>query len=557
MAKKRKSDNNVLSGKRQRTIYSDLKKIVDPSKPQGKYHQDLDQPSDTQKIIGSLADKISYSFYNQHLDNPQDRKARYIDFEGMEFEPILSSALDIYADECTLFSEEGKILEVYSQDRKIKKLLEDLFSNVIDIENNAWAWIRNMAKYGDLFVFTETEEGNGIVRTLPLPAIEIEKEIGYDEDSPEAIRYKWAQMMGYKGTRAAFTNQLTKEAYIDDINMTHFGLGADDKYLPYSRSILDPARRIWKQLTMLEDAMMVYRITRSPERRVFNIEVGNMNPKDIPDYIEQVKRKLKKAPSVTAESGLTNLRYNPLAVDEDYFIPSRGGVKSEIDTLPGAQNLGDIDDVRYIQQKLFSVLKIPKAYLSYEEDISAKALLSQEDVRFARTIERVQRSFLAGLSRMAIIHLYLNGIPESDILNFKISMTNPSHQAELMQIELWNQRIQLYKEATGAEKAVSVEYGLDKFMKLSKEEIKKELESVKKDPHEEMGTNMEDGGETWEDEDTKPRAGYDKAQYGVAQPTEKPMAFESVKKIDSGGLVENVFEDIKNLLVTSDLDGEN
>jgi hypothetical protein len=331
-------------------------------------------------------------------------------------------------------------------------------------------------------------------------------------------------------------------------------MATDDKYLPYGRSILDSARRIYKQLMMLEDAMLVYRITRSPERRVFNIEVGNMNPKDVPDYIEQVKRKLKKAPVIDKDNGLLNIRYNPLAVDEDYFIPSRGGVKSEIDTLPGAQNLGDIDDVQYMQQKLFSVLKIPKSYLSYEEDISAKSLLSQEDVRFSRTIERVQRFFIAGLTRLAVIHLYLNGITNDDVTNFSLEMTNPSHQAELMQTELWNQRLQLYAEATGAEKAVSVEYGMKHFLKLTDEEIKHELQAIKDDPHTEMGTDAgQNDEETWDDADggaDEDTFGKDTDGMGIDKPTKQPMAMESrLASNINDNLIKSVFSDIQKSLV--------
>lgn len=529
------------SKERRPTDYSGLARKISPHRPKSVYYDDLgDNVSTTQKIIDRLSDKVSYTFYQQAIDNSQvhDRKARYTDFEMMEFEPMISSALDIYADECTIFNEEGKVVSIYSDDKKNKEYLEDFFYNILDIENNAWAWVRNLCKYGDVFMYTETEETNGIVRVLPLPSVEIAKEMGFDEDNPEKIRYQWLRLESASGQ--FFTSGLQDKPYIEDINMAHFALGGDDRFKPYSRGILDSARRIFKQLTMLEDAMMVYRITRAPERRVFNIEVGNMNPKDVGDYLESVKRKLKKTSTVEKDSGMTHLRYNPMAVDEDYILPSRGGVSSQIDTLPGAQHLSDIDDIEYIQKKLFSVLKVPKSYLTYEEEISAKSLLSQEDVRFSRTIQRIQKAFLAGLTRLAIIHLYLKGVHEDDVLNFQLTMTNPSHQAELMQAALWMERISLFKEATGKDQAFSVEYAMQNFLKMSDEEIKRELGRIKKNNHDELESEE---GEMWDDEG-EDRENYDTGEMGVDKPdTDSPMAMESNK-----AFVGKVYKEITTLL---------
>jgi len=527
----------LQSGKRvgrDKTAYSYLKQLLDdPNNVASKAYRD---PSITQQIINSLADKVQYSFYSQNTDSSgTERKYRYQDFEMMEFEPIVSSAIDIYADESTIFNEEDKLLQIKATSGKVKDELEDFFKNTVDIKNNAWTWARTLCKYGDYFVFIHTEEGKGITNMIPLPAVDIEKEHGYDEEHPEKIRYKWAIMQSAKRAMAPMIQ--TKDGkYIDDVNITHFCLDMDDKYFPYGKSVLDAGRRVWKQLNMLEDAMLVYRITRSPERRVFNIEVGNMSPKDIPDYIETVKNKLKKAPIVQNQSsGLMNLRYNPMAVDEDYFVASRGGVSSRIDTLPGAQNLGDIDDVQYMQAKLFAVLKVPKAYLSYEEDISAKSLLSQEDVRFSRTIERIQRVFLTGLTRMAVIHLFMKGFSPEDIESFDLKMTNPSHQAELMQLELWERRVAVFKEVTGKDQALSVETAMEMFLNLSKEEIRRELKRIQTNNHEELdgGEGGMFGEEAWDEAGPDvPEPAENNNQFGVPkEPTTEPMAFESSKTV--------------------------
>lgn len=356
------------------------------------------------------------------------RLARYSDYNEMESMAEVGSALDIYAEECCVENEAGEILKIDSPNSEIRKSLNTLFYDVLNIPFNASIWLRNLCKYGDQFLLVDHHPDYGVLNVLPMPVNEVEREEGYDPDNPLAYRYRWIT----QGNRV-----------LENWQVIHFRLMANDNFLPYGSAILEPARRVWRQLILMEDAVMVYRIVRSPERRVFYIDVGNVAPQDIPEYVEKAQTQLKRNQVVDASTGRVDLRYNPMSTDEDYMIPIRGEHSSRIETLPGGQFTGDIDDLVYIQNKLFAALKIPKSYLGYEQDISAKATLSQEDVRFAKTIQKIQKVFVAELNKIAVIHLYSMGFKKEELINFELSMANPSSIAELQRLELWRSKFEV------------------------------------------------------------------------------------------------------------------
>lgn len=365
----------------------------------------------------------SLSSYGQY-----ERMARYADYTEMEFTPEIASAINIYADEITAMNEKGEVINVVSKNAEIKQYLETLFYDILNIEFNLWSWVRNLAKYGDYILFIDASEENGILNLLPIPINEIEREEGYDKKDPFAVRFRW----------------LTQgNMILENWQIVHFRLLGNDNFLPYGSSIIEPARRIWRQLIMIEDAMLVYRIVRSPERRVFKIDVSNVPPDQIELFMEKVKTTLKRSQIIDPTTGRVDLRYNPLSVDEDYFLPTRGGQGSEISSLAGGQFTGDIEDVQYIQGKLFAALMVPKAYLGYEGELGSKATLSQQDVRFARTIERIQRIVLAELNKIAIIHLYLLGYRGEEVADFQLKMANPSTIALQQKLELWRMKFEI------------------------------------------------------------------------------------------------------------------
>lgn len=357
-----------------------------------------------------------------------ERLSRYSDYNEMEYTPELHSALDIYADEATVKNDDGNVIEITSRNAEIKDILETLFYDILDINFNAWSWMRHFCKFGDFCLFVDANEENGILNLVPIPINEIEREEGYDPKDPMAVRFRW---------------QTRGNTVLENWQIVHFRLLGNDAYLPYGSSVLEPARRIWRQLILIEDAMLVYRIVRSPERRVFHIEIANTPPDQVDTFIEQVKTQMKRNTIVDSTTGRVDLRYNPLSVEEDYFLPKRGEQKSQIDTLSGGQFTGDIEDVQYIQSKMFAAIKIPRAYLGYEDQIGSKATLAQEDVRFAKTIERIQALFVAELNKIAIIHLFLLGYSGQDLKNFDISMGSPSTVAAQQRLELWRMKLEV------------------------------------------------------------------------------------------------------------------
>ena len=357
-----------------------------------------------------------------------DRMARYSDFSEMESTPEIASALDIYAEETCSQDTEGKVLHIHSNNTKVKELLTTLFYDTLDVNFNMVMWTRNLCKYGDFFLFNDISPEFGVINAYPVPITEIEREEGFDADDPSAVRYRWITQ----------GNQI-----LENWQVSHFRLLGNDAFLPYGSSVLEAARRIWRQLILIEDAMMVYRVIRAPERRVFYIDVGNVPPEDVATYVEQAKNSLK-VNKVVGGNGNVDLRYNPMAVDEDYFIPVRGGDSgTRIDSLAGGQNTSAIEDVEYIQKKLFAALKIPKAYLGYDEDIGSKATLAQEDIRFSRSIARIQKTVIAELNKLAMIHLYAHGFDGEDLLDFSLALSNPSSLAQQQKLSLIEQRFSI------------------------------------------------------------------------------------------------------------------
>lgn len=358
-----------------------------------------------------------------------DRMSRYSDFGEMESTPEISSALDIYAEESVSPDVSGRILHVYSENRKIQELLETLFYDTLNLDFNLPMWVRNLCKYGDFFLFNDVSNEYGIVNVYPIPISEIEREEGYDAMDPSAVRFRWLTQ----------GNKL-----LENWQVSHFRLLGNDAFLPYGSSVLESARRIWRQLILIEDAMLVYRVIRSPERRVFYVDVGNVPPEEISNYVEQAKTSLKRNQIVDTATGRVDVRYNPMSVDEDYFIPVRGGESgTRIESLSGGSNTSAIEDVEYIQKKLFAALKIPKAYLGYDEDIGSKATLAQEDIRFSRTIHRVQKTIVAELNKIAMIHLYSHGYQNEDLLDFDLKLANPSSIAQQQKLELIRSKFEI------------------------------------------------------------------------------------------------------------------
>jgi hypothetical protein len=416
-----------------------------------------------QQFLDWQVNKISHNLYTRSIYFDTDRITAYQDFRAMDMSPEIAAALNILRDECLTRNEKGNILEIYSENSRVKEILKDLFGNRLNIDYNLKLWIRDLIKYGDYFVFLEIDKSEGIYNFLSLPVEEIHREEAYD-GNPESVRFRW-ETMGM---------------YFEDWQVAHFRMLEDSKKLPYGRSILDPARKLWKQLQLAEDSMLVYRITRAPERRVFYIEVGNLGDNDVQGYMMKIQNQIKKQPVVDSRNGQYNLKYDPMNITEDYFIPIRGDKSSKIDTLPGASNMGDIQDIEYLQNKLFASLQVPKAYLNYAENLPGGSTLSQADLRFSRTINSIQEVILMELRRIANIHLFFSGLKD-EIDNFTLTLTNPSTQQELLKLETMKARMEVFKEmyTSEATSAVSYTWAMENILGFSKAEIKLILKQKK------------------------------------------------------------------------------
>jgi hypothetical protein len=413
------------------------------------YEKALLQAQQTQFIADKWT-KLDQSLYNQSVYYEPNRLSAYYDYESMEFTPEISASLDIYAEESTTMSEKGEILTIYSESDRIKSILEDLFKNKLDINTNLQMWTRGLCKYGDDFVYLKIDPEKGIVGCQQLPNIEIERVEGA---SAKSANQQTDIKLPSRELRFQWKN---KDLEFQAWEVAHFRLLGDDRKLPYGTSMLDKIRRIWKQLLLAEDAMLIYRTSRAPERRVFKVFVGNMDDKDIESYVQRVANKFKRDQISDPRNGNVDMRYNQMAVDQDYFIPVRDPSQSNpIETLPGAQNLGEIADIEYIQKKLLAALRIPKAFLGFEEVVGEGKSLALMDIRFARTINRIQKSLIQELNKIALVHLYLLGM-EDELSNFELSLTNPSAQSDLLRIEQWKEKITLYKDATSDQSQVGI-----------------------------------------------------------------------------------------------------
>jgi len=390
---------------------------------------------------------INYNL-SQQLNYPTTRVQLYADYEAMDTDAICASALDIVADECTLRNEQGEVLQIRSSDETIQKILYNLFYDVLNIEFNLWSWTRNMCKYGDFYLKLEISEKFGVYGTIPFSAYNILREEGYDLQKPQSVRFKYdptaqaTSPLGYV-LSSPLVDQEGKGVYFDNYEMAHFRLLSDFNYLPYGRSYLEPGRKLYKQLVLMEDAMLIHRIVRAPEKRVFYVNVGNIPPNEVEGYMQKMMNKMKKTPVVDPQTGQYNLRYNMQNVLEDFYIPVRGGdTTTKIDTTKGL-DYAAIEDVTYLRDKLFSALKIPKAYLGYEGELSGKATLAAEDIRFARTIERIQKILISELTKIGLVHLYAQGYTNEQLTNFELSLTTPSIIYDQERIELLKSKIEL------------------------------------------------------------------------------------------------------------------
>lgn len=404
--------------------------------------------------------------YDSNYYMQQNRMQLYADYEMMDRDPIISSALDIYSDESTLADQFGDILTIKSNNTNVQKILYNLFYDILNIEFNLWTWIRNMTKYGDFFLKLDIADEIGIINARPLSSYEIERWEEYNEATGEyTIKFKHV---------SDSRNEL------DTFEIAHFRMLSDSNFLPYGRSMLEGARKEFQKLMMMEDAMLIHRIMRAPEKRIFKIDIGNIPPNEVDSFMEQIINKMKKIPHIDPQTGNYNLKFNLMNMLEDYYLPVRGGNSTTaIDTLPGMTFTG-LDDIEYIKNKMMAALKIPKPFLGYSEAVEGKTTLASMDIRFARTIERVQKIVTSELTKIAIVHLYAQGFEGEDLISFDLELTAPSIIYDQQKVALMTEKMTL-ATAMKDSKLVSDKYIYEFIFNMSEDQWLQERNNVVED----------------------------------------------------------------------------
>ena len=381
--------------------------------------------------------------YNPTLNYQSMRLQLYSDYEAMDHDPIIAAALDIMADETTSRNEYGQVLNINSADENIRKVLHNLFYDVLNVEFNLATWIRNMCKYGDFYLKLEVSEKFGVYNVIPLSTYEVVREEGTDPDNPSYTRFT----MDPNGLASGATNTIRRDQFqLENYEVAHFRLLTDSNYLPYGRSYLEPARKVFKQLMLMEDAMLIHRIMRAPEKRTFYINVGAIPPEQVEQFMKETVNKMKKTPYIDQNTGDYNLKYNMQNITEDFYIPVRGNDNStKIETTKGLEYDGTTD-VEYLKHKMMAALKIPKPFLGYEEGVEGKSTLAGMDIRFARTVERIQRIVESELTKIALVHLYSQGFTDEQLVDFSLELTVPSIIYEQEKVELYTAKTTVAKE---------------------------------------------------------------------------------------------------------------
>ena len=419
--------------------------------------------------------------YNPNLNYQTLRVQLYADYEAMDTDPIIASALDIISDEATIKNDQHEVISVKSSDENIQRVLYNLFYDVLNIEFNLWSWTRNMLKYGDFFLKLEIAEKFGVYNVLPYTVYHMIRHEGTDPDNPAKVYF---QLEPDGITAAADPNYRKrpnqKAITFDNYEIAHFRLLSDTSYLPYGRSYLEPARKIYKQTNLMEDAMLIHRIMRAPEKRMFYINVGSIPPTEVDQFMQKTINTMKKTPYVDQNTGEYNLKFNMQNMMEDFYLPVRGGDNStRIETTKGLDYDGTTD-VQYLQAKLFAALKIPKAYFGYEGDLQGKATLAAEDIRFARTVERIQKILESELTKIALVHLYTQGFTGESLTNFEVRLSTPSIIFDQEKVALLKEKVDLAAQMKDT-KMFSTDYIYENIFNMSEDQYMEMRDLVRED----------------------------------------------------------------------------
>ena len=461
-------------------------KVIDVANSPEEYNMKLMQARQ-QQLLARQWIKANYDLTNKYISGLNDVKLMYRDADLMDGFPEIGTALDIFAEETTYINDSGYMLNITSKSDRIKSILIDLFINRLSVNTMLPMICRSMCKYGNEYLLLNIDKNNGVMGWKELPVHEMERfENGAGGDYPFSptpnVNLNQTQPDNVDDTKFVWVGQSQYTPY-RKWQVAHFRLLYDSQFLPYGVSILHKARRHWRMLSMMEDMMLIYRLDRSIERRVFKIDVGAIADNDVPAYVEKIANNFKRTPIIDPMTGQVDLRKNIMQQTDDFFIPTRDpSAPNPIEVLPAGNNLNAMDDIKFIQNKLFTALRVPKSFLNFEEEKGDGKNLSLMDVRFSRTVNKIQQALIMELNKIAMIHLYLLGFTD-DVTNFNITMNNPSSQAEMLEIENLAKKITTAKDAMSPPgeglPLTSTTWALRNIMKWSDKDIERNLHELR------------------------------------------------------------------------------
>lgn len=407
-----------------------------------------------------LLQAYGYDVLSDFLKLEHDLLSRFIDYEEMDDYPEISAAIDIFADDASQPDTHLKrTIWVTSPDQTTEDVLNDLYHKTLRMDEEIWEIARTLVKYGndyeEILVTSEGVKGLNFlapptVRRIEGPRGEL---YGFIQDFKGRFGYSPAEFQQIMANRAAMQqgagalqggagfNGSDRLTALEDWEVVHFRLRGKHRRSVYGYSQLEAARWIWKRLMLIEDSALIYRLQRAPERYAFYVDIGDLPPQEALAYVNRVRQQHRKKKYVNPQTQKLDLKFDPMSQDEDFFIPVRQGVEGTRIEVLGSPSWQSMEDVNYFKDKLFAAIKVPRAYLGQDDSV-ARAVLSSEDVRFARTVLRLQRELRNGLAKVARVHLAaLNIDPHS--VEYDINMTVPSSIFELAQLEVRNARADL------------------------------------------------------------------------------------------------------------------
>lgn len=415
------------------------------------------------------------------------RPQLYVDYEAMDTDALCSKALDILSEEATQKNEIGEVLSVRSSNENIQAELYNFYNNILDIESNLPAWIRNMCKYGDTFLALDMEWGMGVYGATPLSVYSVTREEALDANNQNYI--KFAINSSAVSTSAYGSPQKGLDTSLENFQVAHFRLIGDANFMPYGRSWLEPGRKVFKQYILLKDAAILHRVMRAPEKRVFYYNVGNLPSNEVEPFMQKQINQAKKAPLFDQKTGDYNLKYSMMNMLDDFHIPVRNNdTTTRIDTAKGLDYAG-MDDIYFFQNELLAALGVPKAFLNYSDELNGKSTLSGLAMNFSKSIEKIQRVVIKQLEKMGQVHLAMLDYDDSDLANFKLKLTTPSTLVEQEKIALLKEKVSLAGDIM--EKGLfSSDWIGDNIFSMSEDQILQERELIVEDKRREFRLNQ-------------------------------------------------------------------